>query len=139
MLQALLQTVVAVAAVAVLVAAFLVKRLAREPAVGVDVAFRVELSVWRLLVGKVLGSSFQVRGFPGALVNYKASATAPDDVVIRMTLAGICASDVTLLTGSSNSLYGAGTLVPLVPTSHLGHENVGVVIDGPAAWRGKRK
>ena len=48
------------------------------------------------------------------------------DCLIRPTLAGICATDLHLTRGYMNF------------TGILGHEMVGVVVDGPEEWRGKR-
>lgn len=50
----------------------------------------------------------------------------PEDVLLRVTLAGICATDLALTKG-----YGQFKGIP-------GHEFVGTVVEGPAALRGKR-
>lgn len=50
----------------------------------------------------------------------------PDDAIVRVSLAGVCNTDLELVRGY---LGFAGT---------LGHELVGVVEHGPPAWRGRR-
>ena len=53
-------------------------------------------------------------------------APAADEVLIRMQLGGICNTDLELMRGYK-SFSGV-----------LGHEFVGVVVDGPAEWSGRR-
>jgi len=60
------------------------------------------------------------------LIDAPEPVPGADDAVVRVTLAGICNTDLELVKGYMGF------------TGILGHEFVGVVEDGPAVWRGRR-
>jgi threonine dehydrogenase-like Zn-dependent dehydrogenase len=65
-------------------------------------------------------------GTLAAVIERDAPAIAPGHALVRMTRAGVCNTDLEIVKGYM-SFRGV-----------LGHELVGVVEEGPAAWRGKR-
>ncbi len=65
------------------------------------------------------GSTVRVRDVP-------EPTPAPDTAVVRVTLAGVCNTDLELVRGYMGF------------SGVLGHEFVGVVEDGPEEWRGRR-
>ncbi|MBX3028280.1 alcohol dehydrogenase catalytic domain-containing protein [bacterium] len=65
-------------------------------------------------------------GATAAVVQHPEPVPGADTAVVRVTLAGICNTDLELTRGYMG-FRGV-----------LGHELVGVVVDGPDAWRGRR-
>jgi threonine dehydrogenase-like Zn-dependent dehydrogenase len=70
--------------------------------------------------------ALQWDGATAAIVDRPEPHASPEVAVVRVTLAGICNTDLELTRGY---LQFRGV---------LGHEFVGVVAAGPAAWRGRR-
>lgn len=70
--------------------------------------------------------ALQWDGERAAVVDRPAPHSSPGVAVVRVTLAGICNTDLELTRGY---MQFRGV---------LGHEFVGVVADGPDAWRGRR-
>ena len=63
----------------------------------------------------------------------------PDMVLLRVKACGVCGSDLRYFEGENPwALHTLGREVPNEPNIVLGHEFVGRVVDGPAAWRGAR-
>jgi threonine dehydrogenase-like Zn-dependent dehydrogenase len=70
--------------------------------------------------------ALQWDGSTAAVVERAEPPATPDTAIVRVALAGICNTDLELTRGYMN-FRGV-----------LGHEFVGVVAAGPAAWRGRR-